>query len=77
MSPSILSVYIKKNTIVQLINNTSWCGRAYPNMLENGYFVFWIENNSSQFQTTYCTTCGNYIVSGVPNIIPKIKCNCR
>ena len=72
----ILNVYIKKNAILQSINNTSWCGRAQPTLSENGRFVFWIENKSSQFQTTYCIICGNYILSGVPDIIHEITCKC-
>ena len=64
------------NTIVQLINNTNWCGRAYPRTTNEGKFIFWIPDNSVQFQTTYCTRCGNYVLAG-NQVIQKISCKCR
>ena len=73
----ISSVFIKRDAILQSINNTKWCGREYPTLSEEGVFVFWIEGKSVQFQTTYCVTCGNYNVARALEIIPKIRCNCR
>ena len=64
----------KKNTIIQLINNTIWCGRARPKDIYNGITIFWIEEDylCPQFQSKFCKKCGNY----ESLVVRKLLCQC-
>ena len=52
----------KKNTIMRLISNTLWCGRARPDDTNQDMTVFWIkeDNRCPQFGIEFCKKCGNY-----------------
>ena len=73
--------YVKdaKDTIVQLINNTTWCGRCQPEDGEDGRCVFYIEDRKSpQIQAMFCKKCGDYTNSNLKVVqrVDKVTCKC-
>ena len=72
----IIQTKNNKNRIMRMIENTRWCGRTQ----KNNIFIFWIENESKQFQIVFCEDCGNYIYECGNNIYECgnniLLCNC-
>jgi hypothetical protein len=67
-----------KNNIINLINNTTWSSRSQPEVLDEGVYIFWIEEDqgSLQFQTLFCKKCGNYCLMNNLEVQNNIICNC-
>jgi hypothetical protein len=65
-----------KNKIIFLINNTLYSPYHCRPLLEENIYLFWIHENenSPQFQNTFCTKCGNYVI--LYQINPNIICRC-
>ena len=69
----------KKNVIINLINTTTFSGKYNNSYLEEQRLIFWIEqdDNSKQFQITFCNICGNYIPFFLNDgTSDKVLCNC-
>jgi hypothetical protein len=69
-----------KNMIMDLIKTTTWCGRASPEVLDEGFLMFWLDEiDSLQFQIKFCKKCGDYINLSTNNedIQNNIMCNCH
>jgi hypothetical protein len=67
-----------KDFIGQLICNSFCYGSPRQIDEDKEALLFWIEEDGRcpQFQTKFCTKCGNYICYNVRQPIHKIECNC-